>query len=74
MLFGRKLRALRKKRSLSQEQLGFEAGLDRTYISDIELGRRNVALLNICNLANALGVAPGALLDFGSEDQNESPA
>lgn len=62
--FGRKVRALRLARGMSQEKLGFATGLDQTYISDVELGRRNVSLLAIDSLAQALGVS---LMDLFEE-------
>lgn len=64
VLFGRRLRQLRKNRGWSQEQLGFESDLDRTYIGGIEQGRRNISLINICRLAEALEIKPGALFQF----------
>jgi len=60
--FGRRLREMRKERMLSQEHLGELAGLDRTYVSQVEAGRRNLTLLSIHKLANALGVDPAALV------------
>ena len=54
--FGRRVKELRKQRGLSQEKLAFEAELERSYISDVETGRRNVALRNINGLAKALSV------------------
>lgn len=56
--FGKKLRAIRIEKGYSQEELGFKAGLDRTYISGIERGLRNPSLVNISKLAKALGVKP----------------
>jgi transcriptional regulator with XRE-family HTH domain len=53
---------LRRSRGLSQEQLAYEAELDRTYVSSCERGRRNIGLLNIHRLAEALGVGPEELL------------
>jgi transcriptional regulator with XRE-family HTH domain len=60
--FGEKVRELRMKRGLSQEQLAELSGLHRTYISSLELGKRNVSLINIYTLAKALGITPDKLL------------
>jgi transcriptional regulator with XRE-family HTH domain len=54
--FGKRLRELREARGLTQEGLAHEAGLDRTYISSVERGERNISLENIERLASALGV------------------
>lgn len=54
--FGSRVRAWREERKLSQERLAHEAGIERTYVAQIEAGRRNPALENICKLAKALGV------------------
>ena len=60
--FGAQVRALRKPRGLSQEQLAHLAGLDRTYVGSVERGERNVSLDNIWNIALALGVHPSELI------------
>lgn len=52
--FGKRLREIRKKAGLSQEELGFRAGLHRTYIGSIERGEQNVSIDNIHKLAKAL--------------------
>jgi DNA-binding XRE family transcriptional regulator len=62
--FGRSMRAIRKERGLSQEDLAHVVGLDRSYIGGVERGERNVSLENICRIARALKVQPGMLLDF----------
>lgn len=59
--FGLRLRELRIERGLSQEELGLLADLDRTYISGIERGTRNVGLINVFRIAKALNVPPAAL-------------
>jgi len=59
---GRRLRALREQRGLSQMTLGLSAGVHPTYISGIERGLRNPTALNLVALAHALGVRPGELL------------
>ncbi|MCL2614686.1 MAG: helix-turn-helix domain-containing protein [Nocardioidaceae bacterium] len=60
--FGAQVRALRKPRGLSQEQLAHLAGLDRTYVGSVERGERNISLDNIWSIAIALGVEPGDLI------------
>ncbi len=54
--FGRRLRELRRAHGLSQEELAFRAGLHRTYVSSAERGERNVSIVNLEKLANALSV------------------
>lgn len=62
--FGKHLRNLRTQKNLSQEKLAHLADLDRTYISAVERGKRNISLLNIIRIADALGVSPATLLMF----------
>ncbi|CAN0417325.1 unnamed protein product, partial [Ectocarpus sp. 13 AM-2016] len=59
--FGRRLRALRKERSLSQEELGWRAGTCRTWISHIECGTACPTIASLYRLALALGVPLAAL-------------
>lgn len=54
--FGKLLREVRLSKGVSQEKLGELAGLHRTYVSSVELGKRNVSLINIERFAVALGV------------------
>jgi len=60
--FGRRVRELRKAKGLSQEAFADECSLDRTYISGIERGKRNVALRNIEVIARALGIPISELM------------
>lgn len=62
--FGEKVRKERMKKGLSQEKLGFETGLDRTYISGIERGERNPSLKNIGRIAKALKLSLPELFSF----------
>ena len=57
MRFGRAIRKLRRERNISQEKLADLSTLHRTYISDVELGKRNVSLENISRIACALNVS-----------------
>jgi transcriptional regulator with XRE-family HTH domain len=61
-IFGQRVRQCRKRAGLSQEALADLADLDRTYVSGIERGKRNVSLQNICRLAAALKVEPAHLM------------
>lgn len=61
--FGATVREYRLKAALSQEKLAEIAGLDRTYVGGVERGERNVALVNIVRIAEALGVPPHRLLE-----------
>ncbi len=63
-LFGQHLVELRKAKGWSQERLALESGLARSYIGGIERGQRNLALINICILADTLGVHPSEMLSF----------
>lgn len=57
------LRRLRTEKGLSQEQFAFEVGIHRTYISDLERGRRNPTISVVEKLAHCLNVNLGMLLD-----------
>jgi transcriptional regulator with XRE-family HTH domain len=59
--FGARMRALRKARDLTQEELAFASGLDRSYLGAIERGEKNVSLINIRRIADALGAGAGEL-------------
>jgi transcriptional regulator with XRE-family HTH domain len=64
VLFGQHLIELRKAHGWSQERLALESGLARSYIGGIERGQRNLALINICILADTLEVSPSEMLNF----------
>ena len=59
------LKKLRAIRGLSQEMLGFEAGLHRTFVGHVERGARNISLDNLEKLSEALGVECWELLKKG---------
>ncbi|WP_263079894.1 helix-turn-helix transcriptional regulator [Endozoicomonas sp. Mp262] len=54
--FGVRLRELRQEQLMTQEELAHRAGLNRTYIGDIERGEKNITLISMTKLAKALGV------------------
>ena len=61
--FGANVRRARKKRKMTQEQLGLAAGLDAAVISRIEAGQREPRVKNIARIAKALDAKPGDLFD-----------
>lgn len=54
---GKRLRELRTAKGLSQEKFSFECGLDRTYITSIEQGKRNISIANIEKIAKACNIS-----------------
>ena len=60
---GQRIRQLRNELNLSQEALGLKAEVDRTYVTDVEAGRRNVSLEILERLIKALNIS---LTDFFS--------
>lgn len=61
--FGDRVREIRKEKGLSQEELSFKADLHRTYIGMIERAEKNITLVNIEKIANALDVSINDLFD-----------
>jgi transcriptional regulator with XRE-family HTH domain len=55
-LFGNKLKRLRNKRKLTQEELSFNSGLDRSHLAQIELGLKNISLITLYKLALGLNM------------------
>jgi len=60
--FGKVLREIREEHSFSQEELGFESGYHRTYISLLERGKKSPSLNTLFQLAAALAVSPSEIL------------
>lgn len=52
--FGIRLKNLREEKKLSQEKLAEFSGLDRTYISSVERGKRNISLKGLYSICQAL--------------------
>jgi transcriptional regulator with XRE-family HTH domain len=61
--FGEKVRLIRKEKGLSQEELAHKADLHRTYIGMIERAEKNITLVNIEKIANALELNIKELLE-----------
>ncbi len=65
--FGERMRKLRTKKHLSQEELADLAHVHRTYIGTIERAEKNITLVNIEKIAKALEVGINELLTFENE-------
>ena len=64
ILVGKRVKDLRNKLGISQEELADIAQLDRTYITSVECGRRNISIVNIEKLAKSLKVSLSEFFDF----------
>lgn len=54
---GIRIKELRHKLGISQEELGFRSGVHRTYIAGLEVGKRNVSIITLEKIINALEVS-----------------
>lgn len=70
--FGLRIRELRARSGMTQETLAYRSGLDRSYISGVERGERNVSIVNIERIAAALQVTMEYI--FSAERFSTSPA
>ncbi len=61
---GNRIRALRNSRGISQEMLAHEAGLDRTYITSVERGKRNISIVNLKKISDALHITLSDFFNF----------
>jgi len=59
---GARIQKLRVEKGVSQEQLAFDSGLHRTYISHVERGSRNITVLGLCKIAKGLNMEPHEIL------------
>lgn len=67
-VFGNALRKKRKEANLTQEQLGFEADIQRVYVSTLELGRQQPSLETIFKLAKGLNCKASELIELVEEE------
>ncbi len=62
-LLGENVRYYRKLKGMTQEQLAADAGMERSYVSDLERGTRSPSVLALGRLAAALELSPSKLLE-----------
>jgi transcriptional regulator with XRE-family HTH domain len=67
------LRRLRKQKGLSQEQFGFDAGLHRTYVSQLERGLKSPSLLTLHKISNALEIRLTELIKLVEQENSVQP-
>ena len=60
---GNRIRELRSHTGLSQEKFAQKIGMDRTYFASVELGKRNIFIVNIEKIANGLEISLSELFD-----------
>jgi transcriptional regulator with XRE-family HTH domain len=70
ILFGERVREIRKEKGYSQEELSYKADLHRTYIGMIERAERNITLVNIEKIAKALNVEIKDIFISGKKELN----
>lgn len=60
---GQRIRQLRLEKKLSQEKLSYEVGLDRTYITSVENGKRNISIINLEKIWTYFNKSPKEFFD-----------
>lgn len=60
---GRRIRALREKQGLSQEQLAARCGVHRTYVGMVERAEKSISVASLSKFAKALGTSLSSLLE-----------
>ena len=65
---GQRIKELRKSANLSQEEFAFRCGMDRTYITSLENGKRNVSIVNLEKIAKVFGMSLSKFFDFSNEE------
>lgn len=61
---GKRIKELRNKLGISQEELAFRSEIHRTYIASLEVGKRNVSIETLEKVVNALEVTLSEFFDF----------
>ncbi len=61
---GNRIKELRGRLDISQEELGFRAGVHRTYIASLEVGKRNISIATLEKIVDALEVSLSEFFNF----------
>jgi len=68
-LLAERIKTLRQARGWTQEQLAERAAMQRSYLADLELGRRNPSVRTLVKVANAFGIAVPELFETGRKER-----
>jgi transcriptional regulator with XRE-family HTH domain len=63
---GLRIKELRAERGMSQESLAYAIGMARTYLAEVEAGKRNISVINLERIATGLGVTLGEFFHASS--------
>ena len=69
-LVGKRIRHLRNKLGISQEQFAEICALDRTYITSVECGKRNISLVNLEKISKAFDMSLSDFFNFNESEEN----
>ena len=69
--FGKACKLHREKLNISQEKFTLSIGMDRTYYSSVESGKRNISIQNIYKIADGLGISIEELMKTAEECMKE---
>ncbi|HPX06186.1 MAG TPA: helix-turn-helix transcriptional regulator [Tenuifilaceae bacterium] len=69
---GKRIKELREIAKMSQKDLAYASDLDRSYIASVENGQRNISIVNIQKISNALGVTLKQFFDDGKFNNNST--
>ena len=70
---GQAIRQFRTLTGVSQEKLGYQAGFHRTYLSDLERGRRNPTVWTLKRLTATIGTTPSEVFRLAEEFLEKTP-
>mgnify|MGYP000238056807 CR=1 FL=1 len=63
-LLGKKMAEIRKDKGIAQDKLALKCEIARSFVGDVERGKRNLSLNSMCKIAVGLGVSPSDLLEL----------
>ena len=68
---GTRIKKIRESKGISQKDLAYESDLDRSYIASIEVGKRNVSIINLEKIAKSLNISLSKLFEeLDNETEN----